>query len=147
VAGKSDEHIYRACPLATRARVGDLLCAQREPALADASEEAVRERVRAELDGSVEARTIRRSHCEVVAHVDARARKVYTIGGNVNQAVTARKLNLRHDLKVSSMQKTSCGGAGHWTLPSAATRASAAAGPAEKCSLNDKKWFLLLQVR
>ena len=147
VNGAADERLYRACPLATRPRAGDLICAQREPALADAGEEAVRERVRAELDGSLDARTIRRSHCEVVAHVDARARKVYTIGGNVNQAVTVRKLNLRHDLKVSSMQKTSCGGAGHWTLPSAATRASAAAGPAEKCSLNDKKWFVLLQVR
>ena len=32
--------------------------------------------------------------CEVVAHVDTGARKVYTIGGNANQAVTARKLNL-----------------------------------------------------
>ena len=55
----------------------------------------MRERIRAELDGSADTRSVRRTHCEVVAHVDARARKVYTIGGNVNQAVTARKLNLR----------------------------------------------------
>jgi Uncharacterized protein conserved in bacteria (DUF2272) len=139
--------IYRACPLATRPRVGDLICAQRESALADAGEEAVRERIRAELAGSPDARTVRRTHCEVVAYVDARARKVYTIGGNVNQAVTARKMNLRRDLKFSAAQKGSCGGAGHWTLPRPSGEAPREPGHAEKCSLNDKKWFVLLQVR
>jgi len=139
--------IYRACPLATRPRVGDLICAQREPALAEAGDEAVRERIRAELAGSPDARTVRRTHCEVVAYVDARARKVYTIGGNVNQAVTARKMNLRRDLKFSAAQKGSCGGAGHWTLPRPSGEAPREPGHAEKCSLNDKKWFVLLQVR
>jgi Uncharacterized protein conserved in bacteria (DUF2272) len=141
------DRLYRACPLTTRPRVGDLICAQREPALADASEEAVRERIRAELDGSADARSVRRTHCEVVAYVDARARKVYTIGGNVNQAVTARKMNLRRDLKFSAAQKGSCGGPGHWTLPQPAAHPPGAPGHAEKCSLNDKKWFVLLQVR
>ena len=47
LANKSDERLYRACPVSsTRPRVGDLICQQREPALADASDEAVRERVR-----------------------------------------------------------------------------------------------------
>ena len=41
--------------------------------------------------GSAAARTIRRTHCDVVAHVDAKARKVYVIGGNVAQAVTANR--------------------------------------------------------
>ena len=77
----------------------------------------MRERIRAELAGGTDARSVRRTHCEVVAHIDARARKVYTIGGNVNQAVTARKLNLRRDLKFSAAQKGHCGGPGHWTLP------------------------------
>jgi len=147
VAGKSDEHIYRACPLATRPRVGDLLCAQREPALADASEEAVRERVRSELDGSPDARSIRRSQCEVVAYVDKGARKIYSIGGNVNQAVTTRKLNLRRDGKLSAAQKSSCGGAAQWALPQPLAQTAGARAPAEKCSLNDKKWFVLLQLR
>ena len=89
----------------TKPRVGDLICQQREPALADASDEAVRERIRAELGGSADARSVRRTHCEVVAYVDARARKMYTIGGNVNQAVTARKLNLRRGLKFSAVAK------------------------------------------
>jgi hypothetical protein len=147
VAGKSDEHIYRACPLTTRPRIGDLLCAQREPALADAGDAAVREKVREELDGSPDARSIRRSHCEVVAYVDHGARKVYTIGGNVNQAVTTRKLNLRRDGKFSSAQKSNCGGAAQWNLPQPLAQAAGAPVPAEKCSLNDKKWFVLLQLR
>jgi hypothetical protein len=138
------DRIYRACPLTTtRAHVGDLICNQREPTLADASDDVVRERIRTELDGGTDARSVRRTHCEVVAHIDARARKIYTIGGNVNQGVTARKLNLRRDLKFSASQKAGCG-PGHWTLPQPPGDASQAP---EKCSLNDKKWFVLLQLR
>ena len=85
---------------------GDMICQQREPALADASEEAVRERIREELER-------RRRRALGPAHPlrggrrmsMQRARKMYTIGGNVNQAVTARKLNLRRDLKFSAVAK------------------------------------------
>ena len=147
VAGKSDEHIYRACPLATRPRVGDMICSQREAALADANDEAVRERVRADLDGSPDARAVQRSHCEVVAYIDKGARKIYTIGGNVNQAVTTRKLNLRRDGRFAAAQKGNCGGAAQWALPQPLAQAAGARPPAEKCSLNDKKWFVLLQLR
>ncbi len=143
------ERLYRACPLTTtRPRVGDLICQQREPSLAAVSDVAVRERVRAELGGSADARTIRRTHCEVVAYIDPRARKMYSIGGNVNQAVSARKLNLHgRGLKFSAAQKGHCGGAGQWTLPPSAGGAKRAPGHAEKCSLNDKNWFVLLQLR
>ena len=144
LTNEAGDRIYRACPLTTRPRAGDVICAQREPALADASDEAVRERIRAELAGNGDARSVRRTHCEVVAYIDAGARKMYTIGGNVNQAVTVRKMNLRHDLKVSAMQKGHCGGAGHWTLPQPSAHTSHATS---KCSLNDKKWFVLLQLR
>lgn len=138
------DRLYRACPLtATKPRAGDLICEQREPALADASGEAVRERIRLELDGDNSARSIQRTHCEVVAFVDKAARKVYTIGGNVDQAVTVRKLNLRSDLRFSTAQKGRCGGAGHWTLPQPLADAPRKA----KCSLNDKNWFVLLQAR
>jgi hypothetical protein len=139
--------IYRACPLATRPRVGDMLCQHRHSELADASEEAVRERIRTELDGDAQARSIRRTHCEIVAHVDTAAHKVYTIGGNVNQSVTARKMNLRRNLTFSASQKGNCGGPGHWTLPKATGEAEHGPDPAKKCSLNDKKWFVLLQLR
>lgn len=148
LAGQSDRRIYRACPVTTRPRPGDLICHQRERALADASDEAVRERIRAELGGDAAARSVRRTHCDVVAHVDAAARKVYTIGGNVNQAVTVRKQNLRQNgLRFSAVQKGHCGGSGYWTLPGASDNTPRASGHIDKCSLNDRKWFVLLQLR
>jgi len=147
VAGKSDQRIYRACPLKTRPRIGDMICSHRDPTLAEASEATVRERIRTELEGSPDARSLRRSHCEVVAYVDKRARKIYTIGGNVNQAVSTRKLNLRGDCRLSTAQKSSCGGAAQWALPQPLAQAAGAPSHAEKCSLNDKKWFVLLQLR
>jgi hypothetical protein len=136
--------LYRACPLSTtRPRPGDLICEQREPALTAVSAKAVRERIRKDLDGDGSAPSIKRTHCEVVAYVDRQARKVYTIGGNVDQAVTVRKLNLRGNLKFSTAQEGHCGGLGHWTLPQPLADAPRNA----KCSLNDKKWFVLLQLR
>jgi hypothetical protein len=147
LTNEASDRLYRACPLTTRPRAGDLICAQREPALADASDEAVRERIRAELDGSTDARSVRRTHCEVVAYIDVRARKMYTIGGNVNQGITARKLRLRRDLKFSVTQKGSCGGSGNWTLPQSSAHTPGVPSHTNKCSLNDKKWFALLQVR
>ena len=143
----TDGRLYRACPLPTGPRVGDLICAQREPTLAHASDAAVRERILEELAGKADPRSVRRTHCEVVAHIDARARKVYTIGGNVNQAVTARKLNLRRDLKFSASQKGNCGGSEHWTLPPAWAHSTRTSRLTDPCSLNDKKWFVLLQMR
>lgn len=143
---QAGDKLYRACPLSsTRPRPGDLLCQQRESSLADAGEVAVRERILGELDGKPEARTIRRTHCEVVAHVDARRRKMYTIGGNVNQSVTARQLSLKRGLRFAAVQKANCGGHNAWTLPPASD--AKPGGPPSKCSLNDKKWFVLLQLR
>ena len=104
-----------------------------------------RERIRTELAGNSATRSIRRAHCDVVASVDAPARKVYSIGGNILQSITARKMNLSRGLKFSAAQKGRCGGPGQWTLPQSGGGAPAAAS--EKCSLNDKKWFVLLQVR
>ena len=148
LTNEAGEWLYRACPLTTtRPHPGDLICQQREPALADSSDAAVRERIRAELAGSTDARSIRRTHCEVVGYIDAPARKMYTIGGNVNQAVTARKLNLRRDLKFSAAQKGHCGGSGHWTLPQLSDHTSHAPNLTNNCSLNDRRWFVLLQLR
>ncbi len=150
---KPSEQIYRACPVtATRPREGDILCAHREAALSDLREADIRERIRSELESGSEARTIRRTHCEVVVHIDARARKLYTVGGNVNQAVAARKLNLHgRGLKFSAVQGAPCGGRKAWTLRppqgQAEGRAASASGSEPHCSLNDKKWFVLLQLR
>jgi hypothetical protein len=149
LTNQAGDRIYRACPISTtKPRAGDVVCQQREPALADLSDEAVRERIQGELGGSTDARSIRRTHCEVVAYIDAAARKMYTIGGNVNQAVIARKLNLHgRGLKFSASQKGHCGGSGHWTLPQPSTDTPGAPSHTPKCSLNDKKWFVLLQLR
>jgi hypothetical protein len=142
------DRLYRACPLAAaEPRPGDLICAQYEPALADAGAAAVRERIRTELDDGAAARSVRRTHCEVVVHVDAPARKVYTISGNVYQAVAARKMNLRDDLKFSPVQNGRCGNPGDWTLPPPSAAAAGAPGLSKRCSLNDEKWFVLLQLR
>lgn len=146
---KNEAHdgIYRACPLATKPRAGDMLCLQREPKLVDSGDDEVRERIREELGSNAQRRTIRRSHCEVVAYVDKGARKLYTIGGNVNQSVTARKLNLRQNLTFSASQRGSCSGPTHWKLPQPAGAAPHAPDLSRNCSLNDKKWFVLLQLR
>jgi len=142
------DRLYRACPLtATKPRAGDLICAQYERAFRDASAEDVRERIRADLDGGNTAHTVRRTHCEVVAYIDKPARKLYAISGNVYQAVTTRKLNLRNDLKFSPAQKGHCGGPGGWTLPPPSADTSRAASLTKKCSLNDENWFVLLQLR
>jgi hypothetical protein len=149
LSDKAGARLYRACPVATtKPRVGDLICFQREPALSEASDEAVRERIRTELAGGAEAHTVRRTHCDVVAYIDAPARKMYAIGGNVYQSVTVKKLNLRrHSLKFSAVQKGHCGGPGHWTLPEAAGDTARPPGSAHDCSLSNKKWFVLLQMR
>jgi hypothetical protein len=144
VSKEEGERIYRACPVnSTKPHVGDLICFHRESALADAGADVVREHIRRELAGGAAARTVRRTHCEVVASIDPRTRKMYTIGGNVLQAITARKLNLRRGLKLSAWQKGPCG-RGYWTLPQPSGEAPQ---PPTRCSLNDRKWFVLLQLR
>jgi hypothetical protein len=138
-------HLHRACPVATtKPRIGDLICEQREPSLKEISDKDVREKIRLEIENKSETRSLRRAHCEVVARIDAKARRMYTIGGNVAQSVTARQLNLRRDLKFPIAQKGHCGGKNRWALE--LPTAKAPRQPV-KCSLNDKKWFVLLQVR
>jgi hypothetical protein len=145
VTRQTGNHLYRACPVATtKPRVGDLICEQREPALASVNDKDVRERIRLEIETKSETRSLRRAHCEVVARIDTKARRMYTIGGNVAQSITARQLSLHRNLKFPAAQKGHCGGANRWALelPSAKPPRQPT-----KCSLNDKKWFVLLQVR
>lgn len=148
-AGKAGDQLYRACPLTTtKPRVGDLVCFQREPALAKASDADVRDRIRDELAGGSDVRSVRRTHCDAVASVDAAARKMYVIGGNAYQSVTVKKLNL-HGRRLqfsAAAQKGNCGGPSHWNLPKASPGLQQTPETAG-CSLNDKKWFVLLQLR
>jgi hypothetical protein len=155
VNNQTTEHVYRACPVySTKPRVGDLLCYQRERKLANATDAEVRATILSELERAPQERSVSKTHCDIVVHVDARARKVYVIGGNVYQSVTVKKLNLRRDLALSTAQSPPCP---HWTLPKAkgtSTSKETPNGPVatnhiapSKCSLNDKTWFVLLQMR
>lgn len=82
-----DAYAYRACdPRKTVPRVGDLLCYSRgRAALKDfgAWQRAVGE-----------PRFSTPAHCDAVVEVDLAARKIETIGGNVLQSVTRRRLKL-----------------------------------------------------
>ena len=80
------------------------------------------------------------SHCEVVTHVDKNTKKVYTIGGNVFNSVTERRMNLAASgLKFSSKQgEKDCN-----TAQSGAGDANAKG----HCSMNNKDWFVILQMR
>jgi len=145
VAGETRDRAYRACPIGTtRPRPGDIICHQREPSHASDNDAVVRELIRKELSGDANARTIRRTHCDVVASVDARSRKLYAIGGNVYEAVTVKKLNLKRGLKFNVSQFSPCTGAANWTLPQSPGETP---HTADKCSLNDRNWFVLLQLR
>jgi hypothetical protein len=50
-------------------------------------------------------------------------------------------------LRFSAVQRGHCGGPGQWTLPEPAAQLPHPPAHAAKCSLNDKKWFVLLQLR
>jgi hypothetical protein len=148
VKSVTDGPLYRACPVySTRPRVGDVLCHQRERTLVEATDLVVRDRIVSEIEAAGDVQSVRTTHCDVVAHIDAAANKIYLIGGNVQNSVTVKKLNLlRRSLKLSKNQKGRCG-AGRWTLPAASPSAARELATAGNCSLTDKKWFVLLQVR
>jgi hypothetical protein len=68
---------------------------------------------------------------------------MYVVGGNVQQSVTVKKLKLRRDLKFAENKN----GCGDWTLPPPSKGTPVGAGLMQNCSLNEKKWFVLLQMR
>jgi hypothetical protein len=83
----SDSYAYRACdPAIVKPRIGDLLCYSRGNRPLKRFTDWTRA---VQSPGFVSA-----SHCEVVVDVDASARKIDTIGGNVLQSVARRRLRL-----------------------------------------------------
>jgi hypothetical protein len=143
-ASDKDGHLYRACPIhATAPRIGDLVCYHRERLLRNSGDGVVRDLMLAEAQSGKAETSISRNHCDVVVHIDRQAQKMYVVGGNVQQSVTVKKLRLRRDLKFAE-NKSRCSG---WTLPPPS--ASVPVGPSlrENCSLNERKWFVLLQMR
>jgi hypothetical protein len=149
---EADAHLYRACPIFnTRPRVGDMVCYQRMPSLAKATDAEVRERVLNEASAK-NPHSVTKTHCDVVVHVDAKAAKTYVVGGNVQQSVTVKKLrlsggSLKFSKTQSGMQIGDKIGCADWTLPPPSSNIPLAPTFNDKCSLNDKKWFVLLQMR
>ena len=143
-ASTKDGHLYRACPIhATEPRIGDMVCYHREKLLKNTPDDAVRDLIWTEAQAGKAETSISRNHCDVVVHVDRQANKIYVAGGNVQQSVTIKKLRLRQDLKFAE-NKQRCG---DWTLPPPSAGVPVGPSLRDNCSLNEKKWFVLLQMR
>jgi len=143
-ASAKDGHLYRACPVyATEPRIGDLICYHREKMLKDVSDAMARDIILDEAQAGRLETSIGRNHCDVVVHVDREAKKVYVAGGNVQQSVTVKKLRLRNDMKFAENRS----GCGDWTLPPPSAGVPVGPSLRDNCSLNEKKWFVLLQMR
>ena len=145
---ETDTHLYRACPIFnTKPRVGDMVCYHRMSSLAKTSDAEVRERVLSEAAAD-KPHSVTKTHCDVIVHVDAKSAKAYVVGGNVQQSVTVKKLRLSGgSLKFAKAQTGAGRGCSDWTLPPPSSDVPLAPTFNDKCSLNDRKWFVLLQMR
>ncbi|HEY5800386.1 MAG TPA: DUF2272 domain-containing protein [Burkholderiaceae bacterium] len=124
-------YAYRACdPRTTAPKVGDLLCYSRgaKPKVGFAQ---WRDKM-AELDGRV------KSHCDLVVEVDRAAQKIETIGGNVLQSVTQRRM------KLNAAGLLSRGYQAEHYKPGPACARDPSCG---KDNLNVQYWGVLLQLR
>jgi hypothetical protein len=135
VNGDTADDLYRACdPFSTRPRPGDLLCYQRE-SYTPRKGLSLHRSLMSDIASS--ARAISMTHCEIVIDVDSKSKKIRTVGGNVQQAVTERTLNInRQDLLSTSYAAKPCEKNGN-----------AEKEKATACGLNNQEWFVLLQTR
>ena len=147
--GQPSAAIYRACPAhETTPRRGDLICYYRQKSCEGLPARAIQNLVAFGDRPNETCKPIFMSHCEVVTHVDKNTKKVYTIGGNVANSVTERRMNLAASgLKFSSKQgEKDCN-----TAQSGAGDANGAKNGANsvkgRCSMNNKDWFVILQMR
>jgi len=139
--GNSTSAIYRACPAhETTPRRGDLICHHRHKSCEGLPARSIQDLIAFGDRPNEACQSISVSHCDVVTHVDKEAKKVYTVGGNVFQSVTQRRMNLTaNGLRFSVKQgEKDC---------SAAQSGAGDAAAKGRCSLNDKDWFVILQMR
>lgn len=123
--GTGSTYAYRACDVRqTAPRVGDLLCFTRA---SDAHLQDFERVAQAVLKESL------RMHCDVV--VRRNASMIETVGGNVLQSVTRRKLSLAND------------GSGRIWPAYFPDLAGADAGLMPHTFLNQQSWSVLLQLR
>lgn len=145
----SDRHkddLYRACDIFdTAPRVGDLLCYHRKKEYAPKPDGEFLFYSIANSFKTNNGLPFSVSHCDVVVDVNRATRKVVSIGGNVNQAVTRRTMNLNDAVQLSTRQGRDCAVlAGN----AQSIRAKTESEPIVEgnCNLNNQKWFALLQI-
>ena len=129
------EGLYRACdPYTTKARAGDLLCYHRETYAPRDGQTLHRSLMRDIASGG---RLISMTHCEIVVDVDRGRKKIITVGGNVQQSITERTLNMnRQGFLSTSYVAKACG----MNDPNGVGRSAS-------CNLNNQPWFVMLQAR
>ena len=129
-------YAYRACDARrTPPRVGDLICYGRaaKPLKSFADWQAQT----AQLDTRV------KSHCDIVVKVDRKAAKMDTMGGNVEQSVTWRKLMLDERGVLSTRHLAAL-----HAKPFGPNAAACASDPScLKSDMNLQYWGVLLQLR
>jgi hypothetical protein len=140
VSGGERKHAFRACdPAATRPRPGDLFCYHRhvegtQRPYEQTGPSLFRSIFRDFAEGKPR---IIRSHCDIVVHTDMRNRTVTSIGGNVQNSVTERVLNLDKKGVLSASQGT---------RQCESYIAEKRKDGRPNCNLNSQKWFVLLQA-
>src|SRR5262244_1499541 len=141
LVGGESTSFYRACdPHTTKPRIGDLFCyhrhiegtphpyAQKGPSL---FKSLFRDIAKGE-------EPISRSHCDIVVSVDSDSSKVTVIGGNVQNSVTEKVLNLNTKGVLSTAQGSTACDSYNPDKPTS--------GGEPKCNPNRQKWFVLLQA-
>jgi len=129
-------YAYRACDVRrTVPRVGDLICYGRaaQPLRSYADWMANKDA----LNGQV------KSHCDLVVKVDLPAKKIESIGGNVEQSVTWRRLMLDDDGHLSTRHLMG----EHARERGPNGRVCSGDPSCEKSDLDQQYWGLLLQLR
>ena len=141
LVGGESTSFYRACdPDTTKPRIGDLFCyhrhiegtphpyAQKRPSL---FKSLFRDIAKGE-------EPISHSHCDIVVRVDSDSSKVTVIGGNVQNSVTEKVLDLNKRGVLSTPQ-------GNTVCDSYNTDKRRSPGE-PNCNLNRQKWFVILQA-
>ncbi|MFZ5693702.1 MAG: DUF2272 domain-containing protein [Pseudomonadota bacterium] len=138
---EADNALYRACdPYAVRPRKGDLICYHRHGA---SSAKPYNPKPGLTLNHSLlqeiatGAAPISLTHCDVVVDIDRERKKIKLIGGNVQQAVTERTLNINRQEVLSTSQG----------VKFCETYNPYEKGDGANCNLNSQSWFVLLQAR
>jgi hypothetical protein len=142
IGPKGDNHFYRACdPDTTKPRTGDLYCYHRHVAGTKNPYEPNKGLSLFRslfVDIATGKEPISRSHCDIVVRIDVPAKKVIVIGGNVQNSVTQKTLNLNQDGYLSVSQGTKeCEG----------FNPDKPGSDVPNCNLNSQKWFTLLQAQ